>query len=157
MDQREERDHSVKGCRLELDGGDVGTYELGLRHQFTGPLDLHFADVDARHAVTSGRQVSRNGHPATAAKVEHFAAWRNMLAQLTKPGPVLGVSAVRFVVAARERVISASDDLFRILSHHAAARYRTGLGEPTHIRPGGGDISCLPTSPYAARCGRSTP
>src|SRR5215469_18886190 len=105
MDQRKERDHSIKGLTAEVHRADIRSPELGRWHKLSGPLNLHLTEVDTSDAESCRRQIARDREPAPAAKIKYSAAIRDPLTQLTQPGRVLGLPAVLLLVAHRDGIV----------------------------------------------------
>ena len=120
VSEHEECNHRVEGGRRDLELHGVAVHEAGFRNVMARQLHLDRRNVDAGDAVATRKLPSRRD-AAAAAELEHIGAVGEARVQLAHPVHDRGLDLPGpLCVAQSNRVVAASDDLFRFTRNGAA-------------------------------------
>src|SRR6478672_3746544 len=113
-----ERNDRVKRLRLELERGEVGPHEFGLRHRGTGAAQLFRRGVDARHLETRGKALCV-GHTCTATELEHPCPVMQPRHELFRPlaARIADDPIAPLGETLAHRVVATTDELYPRISH----------------------------------------
>src|SRR5438094_899819 len=153
MNERVQTGDRVEGLVREGEACHVRAEEGRRWNKRTGALDLHWREIHARDDVAL-RQSARDRNAAPASQIEDWRASGNPRLDQLEPSRVLTVVRVIGAVRARDQVVAAAHDVFRII-HETEHRTGTRLEPMERLRSvGSGRAPVAPEGPVGGPSNR---